>query len=356
MTLFQKRILFLLTIGMVFFGCTQEKKSEDQAPEMEMVASLPKVRFVIGDSISVGFVKPMKSAELWLDGKVVGSFETPSDSIYIDTRTVTTGWHQIVVTGVTKDSVNFNDTLRVELLSDIIPEEIQYTVAASYPHDKSSFTQGLEFYNGELYEGTGQNGKSKLLKTDLKTGAILKSIDLEEKYFGEGITIVHDKIYQLTWQSGVCFRYNMDFELDKTYTYYTQGWGLTHRDSTLIMSDGSSKLYFYNTEMEKTGEVDVYDHTGPVRNLNELEFVDGYVFANIFESTKIVKIDPKSGKVVGFMKMEGITPPGTDVRKDVLNGIAYLGTGRELYVTGKNWPALIKIKLADPPKNKLVAR
>jgi glutamine cyclotransferase len=356
MTLFQKCIFLFLAIGMVLLGCREEKKSEDQAPEMEMVASLPKVRFVIGDSISVGFIKPMEKAEIWLGGKVVGSFQAPSDSINISTRFLTTGWHKIVVKGVTKDSVNFSDTLRVELLSDIVPAEIKYTVIGSFPHQKSSFTQGLEFYKGELFEGTGQTGMSKLMKNDLNTGAVLKSIDLEDKYFGEGITIVNDKIYQLTWQSGVCFRYNMDFQLDQTYTYYTQGWGLTHDDQTLIMSDGSSKLYFYNTEMEKTGEVDVYDHAGPVRNLNELEYVDGYVFANIFQSTKIVKIDPRSGKVVGFMSMDGITPPGTDVSKDVLNGIARLGSEDALYVTGKNWPLLFKIRLIGVSKNKLVTK
>jgi glutamine cyclotransferase len=356
MNIFQRYIIWAILVGMTCVGCRQEKKTETQAPPRVMVASLAKVSFVIGDAGAVGFGKPMVKADLHLDGKLVAFLQAPADSLFFDTRNETTGWHQIIVNGVTKDSASFSDTLRIELLSDIVPTEIPYTVITSFPHEKTSFTQGLEFYMGELYEGTGQNGESKLLKTDLKTGAILKSHTLQQKYFGEGITIVNDKIYQLTWQSGICFRYNMDFKLDKTFTYYTQGWGLTHHDSTLVMSDGSSKLYFYNTEMEKTGEIDIYDHTGPVRNLNELEYVDGFVFANIFESTKIVKIDPKTGKVVGFMKMEGITPPGTDVRKDVLNGIARLGSEDALYVTGKNWPLLIKIKLASHPSNKLVAR
>ena len=198
-----------------------------------------------------------------------------------------------------------------------------------------------------MYESTGENGKSQLLKIDLKTGNALKSLSLDKQYFGEGITIVNDKIYQLTWQSGVCFRYNLDFTLDKTFTYYFQGWGLTHKDTTLMMSDGSNKIHFYNTNYEKTGDLEVYDNNGPVRNINELEYVNGFLYANIFETTKIIKIDPETGKVVGFMNMESMIPAGIDSRKDVLNGIAYHPSEQAFYVTGKNWPLMFKIKIID---------
>lgn len=353
-----KNIFLFVLFALILTGCKQEKKSENvaQAPEKTAVAVLAKSRYSLGDSVHVGFTKAVDKFEVKLNGETVFASKNTSDTVSISTSKNKTGWQQIVVTGKATDKTDFADTLRVELTSDMIPNEIKYTVLGSYPHQKSSFTEGLEFYKGELYEGTGQNGQSKLLKLDLKTGATLDSVSLDPKYFGEGITVVNDKIYQLTWQSGVCFRYNMNFKLDKTFTYYTQGWGMTHKENTLIMSDGSNKLYFYNTEMEKTGEVEVYDNTGPVHRLNELEYVDGVVFANIFESTKIVKIDLATGKVIGYMKMDSIVPAETNVTKDVLNGIARQPFDNALYVTGKNWPTLFRIKLNETKKdNKLVS-
>ena len=334
----------------------QEKKTYNDPLQLEEtpMVSLAKARYSIGDSILLNFQKPLSKLDVQFDGKNVGGMQNLMDSIKLNTREDKTGWHQLIVSGSTKDKVEFTDTLRVELISDIVPVELQYKVLGSFPHQVTSFTEGLEFYKGNLYEGTGQNGSSKLMKIDLKTGSSIKEIPLEPKYFGEGITVVNDNIYQLTWQSGVCFRYDMNFNLIKTFTYYTQGWGMTHDEKTLIMSDGSSKIYFYNTEMEKTGEIDVYDRTGPVRNLNELELIDGYLFANIFESTKIVKIDPKTGKVVGFMDMKSLVPASVNVTKDVLNGIAHQPFENALYVTGKNWPLLFKIRLIEPRLGKHV--
>lgn len=348
-----------LIVGIVCLSsCNQERKSEGtQVPEGKTAtALLPKARYVVGDSLPLSFAKSVSKIDVKFDGSAISVEQNVTDTLKLNTVDKKTGWHQLIVKGSTKDKVEFTDTLRVELISDIEPVEIKYTVLESYPHQVTSFTEGLEFYKGNLYEGTGQNGGSKLMKVDLKTGSSIKEIPLELKYFGEGITIVNDNIYQLTWQSGVCFRYDMNFKLNKTFTYYTQGWGMTHDNKTLIMSDGSSKIYFYNTEMEKTGEIDVYDQTGPVRNLNELEFVDGYIFANIFESTKIVKIDPKTGKIVGFMNMKPMVPAAVNVTKDVLNGIAHQPFENALYVTGKNWPLLFKIKLTNPSKSKLALR
>lgn len=358
MCILSKNYIFIfLFIASILVGCKEEKKSESasQTPEKIAVAVLSKFRYTIGDSVRFGFTKPVVQFEVKLNGQTVSASQNISDTVSISSAKSNTGWQQIVVTGKGADKTDFADTLRIELISDIIPDEIKYTVVGSYPHQKSSFTEGLEFYKGELYEGTGQNGQSKLLKLDLKSGTTLDSVSLDAKYFGEGITIVNDKIYQLTWQSGVCFRYNMDFTLDKTFTYYTQGWGMTHKENTLIMSDGSNKLYFYNTEMEKTGEIEVYDNNGPIHKLNELEYVDGAVFANLFESTKIVKIDLASGKVIGFMKMDGIVPAETNVGKDVLNGIAKQPFDDALYITGKNWPSLFRIKLTGSNKNNQMA-
>jgi len=185
----------------------------------------------------------------------------------------------------------------------------------------------------------------------LKTGATIKSVPLTDQYFGEGLTIFKDKIYQLTWTTGVGFRYNMDFTLDKTFTYYTQGWGMTHTDSSIIMGDGSNKLYYFNAEFQKTGELEVYDNKGPVLKINELEYVDGYVFANIWETDKIIQIDLATGKVVGSMDMKKIIPAEVDqTGSSVLNGIAYQPFENAFYITGKNWPTLFKIKVSGTAK------
>lgn len=338
------RIAVLALISIVLFSCAEEKKKEADTPVVENppIASVPQSRYTIGDSVAAtvpggAIVEQVK----W--EKAVS--EAPATKGALPTRDMATGWHRLIVNGQSETKEVFSDTLQVELVSDIVPAEIKYSVLASYPHQTSSFTEGLEFYKGDLYEGTGQNGESKLLKIDLKTGNVLKSVPLELKYFGEGITIVNDKIYQLTWTTGTGFRYNMDFSPDKTFTIYTQGWGMTHKGETIIASDGSNKLHLYNTEMEKTGEIAVYDDQGPVIKINELEYVDGFVYANIFESTKIVKIDLATGKVVGYLNMDGIVPAGFDVANNVLNGIAYQSTEGAYYVTGKNWPLMFKIRL-----------
>ncbi|HEV7379216.1 MAG TPA: glutaminyl-peptide cyclotransferase [Dyadobacter sp.] len=352
-----KNILAVVLVTVTFHACKQEAKTENTVEENQpaAVAAFGKSRYTIGDSVQIGFADAVTDLQFKLNGESAGHTLKFADSALVAVGLNKTGWHQLAVSGKVKGTT-FADTLRFEMVSDIVPGEMKYNVVSSFPHLNTSFTEGLEFYKGELYEGTGENGKSQLLKIDPKTGAALKSVNLDQQYFGEGITIVNDKIYQLTWQSGVCFRYNMDFTPDKTFTYYFQGWGLTHHDTTLMMSDGSNKIHFYNTEYEKTGDLEVYDQNGPVRNINELEYVNGYIYANIFESTRIIKIDAATGKIVAHMDMQGIVPAAVDVRKDVLNGIAYHPAEKLFYLTGKNWPLMFKVKISDQPAGKLVVR
>jgi glutamine cyclotransferase len=344
----------VILIGFAIFSCKQEKKQEsDPAVEQKIpVAVTTKSRFKIGDAIAVGFSQAVESFEVKWNGTVVADTKQVSDTIFVKAESERPGWKKLIVNGITRSKEPFADTLSVELISDIKPNEMTYAVLAAYPHQKTSFTEGLEFYRGELYESTGENGKSLLMKIDLKTGATIQSVPLTDQYFGEGMTIFKDKIYQVTWTTGVGFRYNMDFTLDQTFTYFTQGWGMTHNDSTIIMGDGSNKLYFYNADFQKTGELEVYDDKGPVIKINELEYVNGYVFANIWETDRIVKIDLKTGKVVGHMDMKKIIPAEVDqTGSSVLNGIAYQPMEDAFYITGKNWPTLFKIKVADTAQN-----
>jgi glutamine cyclotransferase len=226
-----------------------------------------------------------------------------------------------------------------------------YTVVATFPHDPQAFTQGLVFDNGLLYEGTGLNGRSSLRRVDLETGEVLQQVDLASQYFGEGITVFGEKLYQLTWQSQKGFVYDKTtFALREEFAYPTEGWGITHDGQRLIMSDGTNRLRFWEPEtLEETGFVDVFDGGSPIARLNELEYIAGEVFANIWQTDRIARIDPESGRVTAWIDLSGLLSPQERAVADVLNGIAYLADEDRLFVTGKLWPKLFEIRLVLQP-------
>jgi glutamine cyclotransferase len=222
-----------------------------------------------------------------------------------------------------------------------------YKVINAYPHDKRAFTQGLVFENGFLYEGTGLVGRSTLRKVELETGKIVKGRKVGDEYFGEGITIYGDKIFQLTLRAGVGLVYDKEsFELLGQFNYPTEGWGITHDGKSLIRSDGTSTMYFLNPEtFEQTGRIEVADTNGPVAGLNELEYVRGQIYANVWRTDRIARIDPKTGRVTGWIDLAGLL--GMEARGqlvDVLNGIAYDEKDDRLFVTGKLWPKVFEIE------------
>ena len=239
--------------------------------------------------------------------------------------------------------------LYVQLRSDIEPVTISYQVENTYPHDINAYTQGLVFEDGFLYEGTGQYNESSLRKTLVQTGEAVRLKNLPGDIFGEGITILNDKIYQLTYKSQVGFVYEKESfrRLQKVYYQNKEGWGLTHDGENLIMSDGSHRIYFMDPEyFTELKQLEVYDNAGPVSRLNELEYIDGKIFANIYGEEKIVLIDPVSGKVTGRLNMNGLlTADNRHSRIDVFNGIAWDKHKRLLYVTGKYWPLLFEIRI-----------
>ncbi|MCP4544072.1 MAG: glutaminyl-peptide cyclotransferase [Chloroflexi bacterium] len=228
------------------------------------------------------------------------------------------------------------------------PPVYTYTVVQTYPHDLNAFTQGLVFTDGIFYEGTGLYGRSSLRKVELETGNVLQIYRLPQQFFGEGITIYGDQIIQLTWRSHIGFVYAKDsFQLLKTFNYPTEGWGLAHDGERLIMSDGTSTLYFLDPEtLEIIGQVEVYDNNGPVVRLNELEYIQGEVYANVWQTNRIARIDPQTGRVVGWINLKGLLSHTNLAQAvDVLNGIAYDAEGDRLFVTGKLWPVLFEIQL-----------
>jgi glutamine cyclotransferase len=226
-----------------------------------------------------------------------------------------------------------------------------------YPHDPDAFTQGLAFDHGTLYEGTGLLGRSSVRKVDVKTGSVLQIQRLPPQLFGEGITVFGDRLIQLTWQSGVGLVYEKEsFRLLKEFTYPTEGWGLTHDGRRLIMSDGTATLRFLEPEtFKELGSIAVFDGNGPVGGLNELEYVRGEIYANVWPTTRIARIDPETGRVVAWIDLEALARQHATFNPDAVpNGIAYDPWGKRLFVTGKLWPNLYEIKLVllkkGPPK------
>jgi len=223
-----------------------------------------------------------------------------------------------------------------------------YKVVNTYPHDRSAFTEGLVFKDGVLYEGTGLHGYSTLRRVELETGEILQICELPPQFFGEGVTIYGNKIIQLTWQSHIGFVYDKySFKLLQEFNYPDEGWGITHDGKYLIMSDGTATLHFLDPEtFEEIGQIEVYANDIPVTRINELEYIQGEIYANIWQTELIARIDPLTGQVVGWIDLRGIlSPEDYSETVDVLNGIAYDVKNDRLFVTGKFWPKLFEIEL-----------
>lgn len=223
-----------------------------------------------------------------------------------------------------------------------------YRIVNTYPHDRRAFTQGLVYRDGVLYESTGLRGRSTLRRVDLESGRVLERRTLLPPYFAEGIAVLDDRIYQLTWTSGVGFVYDREsMQLVREFRYGLEGWGLTHDGENLIVSDGSSTLYFWDPEtLLETRRLTVRDGGVKVGNLNELEYIDGEIYANIWMKERIARISPETGRVLSWIDLTGILAERNG-DEDVLNGIAWDATGRRLFVTGKFWPKLFEIELVE---------
>lgn len=228
------------------------------------------------------------------------------------------------------------------------PPVFGYQVVRAYPHDPEAFTQGLVFHEGYLYESTGLYGRSSLRRVDLETGRVLQITALEPRYFGEGLALWEDRWIQLTWQSRTALVHDFrTFRLTEKIPYPREGWGLTQDGRSLIASDGSPQLYFLDPRrLNETRRVTVTDQGRPVAGLNELEYVQGRVLANVYLSERIAVVSPLTGEVVGWIDLTGLLPAALRTpRTDVLNGIAYDPSGDRLFVTGKHWPQLYEIRL-----------
>ncbi|MGE9516127.1 MAG: glutaminyl-peptide cyclotransferase [Solitalea-like symbiont of Tyrophagus putrescentiae] len=250
----------------------------------------------------------------------------------------------------------YNIEHSITLLSNKYPKRFGYKLINIYPHDTSAFTQGLEYNylgnNNSVFESTGLYGESKLKEIDIKTGKVLKEIFLEPQYFGEGLTVLNDKLLLLTWRENTGFIYNPStFEQTDMFSYQQskEGWGLTNDGNRIYKSDGTENIWLLDPiSLKELSHFQVYDNKGPVTNLNELEYVDNYIYANVFQTNNIVIINPSNGIVEGIIDLSGLLQP-SDIKPetDVLNGIAYNKKTKKILVTGKRWPKLFEITLNE---------
>jgi glutaminyl-peptide cyclotransferase len=294
--------------------------------------------------------KPVDKVKFYLNGKEIRS---EGKTALIQTDTLGVGKHAIVALaffdGKTKKETGF-----IEVFANSKPIIYTYEIINVYPHDSSAYTQGLEYHNGFLYETTGQRGESTLRKVAIETGEVLKTVSLNKKYFGEGMTIVGAKIIWLTWEGKKGFIYNLEsFEKEGEFSYNqsSEGWGITHNETELIKSDGSNKIWFLDPiTMREKSAIQVYTNDRSVNYLNELELVNGKIYANKYQKNTIAIINPKNGIVMGLGDLRGLEKEMAKTQKlvpndEVLNGIAYDAKNDRLFVTGKRWSKLFEIRL-----------
>ncbi len=352
LTLYVLPLLFVLT---VFMNCAQSN-SRSRPPVTSFQLEPQKKSFKFGEEIKVNLLTKLKEGsigqiEISIDGKQIQISKNLTNSFIYKTADFGVGKHIVKVTATKTDGVSGNNYEEILVTSDVKPVQYSYQIVASYPHDTNHFTQGLEFHDNMLYEGTGQEGSSEIYQIDLRTGKKLKEYKLESQYFGEGITIFNDKIYELTYKNQIGFIYDLNtFKLLNTWNYKSnEGWGLTNDGHSLIMSDGTENVYFINPDtFQEEKKIQICNEHSIVKNINELEYIKGEIWANIWTTDNIVIIDPKSGKITGEINLSGLS--GTIVQNqreqiDVLNGIAWNPVTDKVYVTGKLWPKIFEIKL-----------
>jgi len=357
-------VLILLTF--IFTMCKDGERHDEDIQDVtdttEPVVTQPSIskitsplnpRFNYGDTIPVvvepaDTTKNIDSVRFYIDRKYYFTRSEPPFDFIINSTVLKTGRHTIT-TKVYSYKHKETNNVNITLFSDIVPVNYTYKVINTYPHDPDAYSQGLVYEDGILYEGTGQYGRSSIRKVKLETGEILESFNVTNEIFGEGITIFGDRLIQLSYRAGKGFVYNKNsFKLLHTFSYnYQEGWGLTNDGKNLIMGDGTFILYILETEnFTEIDKIEVYDNTGPSLHLNELEYINGNIYANVYQSDHIVIIEPETGRVTGKIDLTNIFDKSKYHGKtDVLNGIAWDKENDRLFVTGKWWPKLYEIEL-----------
>ena len=345
-------ILFALIILM---NCAQSN-SHSRRPVTTVQREPKRKNYKMGEVLQVNFNTKMKDGsldkiEIFVDGKLLQTSKNITNVLSYKTADFGVGKHIVKISATKSDGVSGDNYEEIFVTSDVKPVKYTYQIVATYPHNVAHFTQGLEFHDNELFEGTGQEGSSAIYRLNLKTGHVEKEYKLENQYFGEGITILNNKIFQLTYKNDIGFVYDLNtFKIINTWKYKSkEGWGLTNDGNSLIMSDGTENIYFIHPENYKEiRRLQVCNEYNVMKNLNELEYIKGEIWANIWTTDNLVIIDPKTGKITGEVDLSGLNGSILQNQKeeiDVLNGIAWNPVTDKIYVTGKLWPKLFEIKL-----------
>lgn len=353
----KKTCLYVVILMLVFaaFQCCTGKSSKSRKPVSSITLAPTQHSYKTGESLTISVDTKvhdgiLKDVKIYLNNQQI----LASNELFVSAKVENLsqlGQNNIKVIAEKKDGVSNSRSQNFLVLSNIEPKSYDYKVINEYPHNTGHFTQGFEFHNGFLYEGTGELKHSGIFKTDKSTGKVLQSKKMEDQYFGEGITILGDKLYQLTYKSKKGFVYNVsDFAVVDSFRFDSaEGWGLTNDGKSLIMSDGSSTLTWLDANnFSVIKKVTVADNKREINYLNELEYVDGVIWANIWTSTLIVAIDAATGKILGTVDLEGILSimhRSELERIDVLNGIAHNPENGHFFVTGKLWPKTFEIDI-----------
>jgi glutamine cyclotransferase len=350
-------------VGISFLIIPLFNSDEDPFPKKQRLAEFSfkgQLAVQAGEEIEIGIkvnVDGLKEIQVIFDDSLLHSWNNPKEDLTFkyDFNVLKVGAKSISIR--TKDAqgkTSVEDGRIIRVLSDIDPTPMIVEVVSKLPHSDTCFTQGLEFYKGVLYEGSGDEGnlgKTVLGARDMTTGEFTKKTGIGRPYFGEGITILDGLIYQLTWRNGKCFVYDIEnLNIKSEFNYTGEGWGLCNDGKYLIMSDGSERIFFRDPKtFQLKNTIEVYNNTTAVHSLNELEYIDGLIYANVYLTDGIVVIDPKSGKVLKEINASNLTQDViTSVAAgEVLNGIAYNDEDNKLYLTGKNWPRLFEVNLKE---------
>jgi glutamine cyclotransferase len=337
------------------------KPSSDMATEaaaklIKLVSPDENTGFKLKDPVKVVLAlvdnnKLPDSVLIYFDSKLVKSIRSePWEYSIPPSFTSSTGRKSLKVSAYRGGKPQNTITRFMIVYSDVVPKRYGFKVLHTYPHDRDAFTQGLVYENGTVYEGTGQEAGSSLREVNLETGNVIRQHNLEGSLFGEGIAVYGDRIFQVTWENKVGFVYDKStFKLKNKIYYSTQGWGLTTLNDKIVMSDGTNVLYFYDPEsFTVVSRIEVYNNKEKVDSLNELEYINGEIWANIWMSDLIARIDPASGKVLSYINLKGILSDSDRTPEtDVLNGIAFDKNSNRIFVTGKRWPKLFEIKVIE---------
>ena len=343
--------LFIILLGTILSNCGGAKKEnnslftfdtahfkEQYQPQESIELNLLNPNSKEVDSI-VYFVNDAKISSAKGLGKI--SFELKNQKL----------GYQNLKAIIYYEGENTEATDRVELVSNVEPKLLKYTVVNTFAHDTASFTEGLEFHNDTLFESTGQKGNSYFRKYDYKTGKVYKQTNLDAKYFGEGITFVNNKLYQLTWQEKTGFVYNATtLKLEKTFTYKKdiEGWGMTNDGKYIYQTDGTEKIWKMDpATLEMIDYINVYSGNAKIKSINELEWINDQIYSNVWQKDAIAVVNPKNGSVEGVLDMSGLRKFIKNPTAEVLNGIAYNPKTKTIFVTGKNWEKLFEIKVSE---------